>query len=78
VLCLAESRKIVLVGIPGVGKTSLLDKVVEILKDHHKAVNVMSFGSLMFDAAKENGLQDRDGLRKLPLPEQQKFQIQIL
>ncbi|GBL41160.1 hypothetical protein EMGBD3_05280 [Nitrosarchaeum sp.] len=29
---MAESRKVVVVGIPGVGKTSLLQKIVEILK----------------------------------------------
>ena len=73
-LYLAESRKIVLVGIPGVGKTSLLQKVVEILKSHDKSVSVMSFGSLMFDNAKKDGLQDRDGLRKLPVAEQQRLQ----
>jgi len=74
VLYLVESRKIVLVGIPGVGKTSLLQKIVEILKSHDKSVSVMSFGSLMFDNAKKDGLQDRDGLRKLPLAEQQRLQ----
>jgi len=74
VLYLAENKKIVLVGIPGVGKTSLLSKIVDILKNKNKTVNVMSYGTLMFDVAKENGLQDRDGLRKLPLSEQQNLQ----
>jgi len=74
VLYLAESRKIVLVGIPGVGKTSLLKKIVEILKSHDKTVSVMSFGTLMFDVAKQNGMKDRDELRKLPLSEQQSLQ----
>ena len=73
-LYLAENKKIVLVGIPGVGKTSLLSKIVDILKNKNKTVNVMSYGTLMFDVAKENGLQDRDGLRKLPLSEQQNLQ----
>ena len=73
-LCLVENKKIILVGIPGVGKTTLLSKIVEILKDHHKTVTVMSFGTLMFEVAKENGLNDRDELRKLPVSEQQKLQ----
>ncbi len=34
----------------------------------------MSFGTLMFDVAKENGLKDRDELRKLPVSEQQNLQ----
>ncbi len=73
-LYLVENKKIVLVGIPGVGKTSLLTKIVEILKSKNIPVNVVSYGSLMFDIAKENGLQDRDGLRKLPISEQQNLQ----
>ena len=73
-LYLVENRKIVLVGIPGVGKTSLLTKIVDILKNKNIQVNVISYGTLMFDVAKENGLQDRDGLRKLPISEQQNLQ----
>lgn len=61
-------------GIAGVGKTTLLSKIVEILKSNNKTVKVISYGTLMFDVAKENGLQDRDELRKLPVIEQQKLQ----
>jgi len=71
---LAENKKIIMVGIPGVGKSTLLSKVVEIIKTHDKTVNVISFGTLMFDVAKENGLKDRDELRKLPVSEQQNLQ----
>ena len=72
--CLAENRKIIMTGIPGVGKTTLLSKIVEIIKSHDKSVNVLSFGTLMFEIAKENGLKERDDLRKLPLKEQQNLQ----
>ena len=68
-LCLVENKKVVMVGIPGVGKTTLLTKMAEIIKNHKKSVSVLSFGTLMFDVAKENGLKDRDGLRKLPVAE---------
>ncbi|MCH6586293.1 MAG: adenylate kinase [Thaumarchaeota archaeon] len=71
---MAENKKIVLVGIPGVGKTTLLSKMVEVIKNHDKSVRVMSFGTLMFDVAKKNGLKDRDELRKLPVTEQQHLQ----
>ncbi len=61
-------------GIPGVGKTTLLSKIVEVLKSHDKSVSVMSFGTLMFEIAKKNGLRDRDELRNLPVKEQQNLQ----
>ena len=73
-LYLVENKKIVLVGIPGVGKTSLLTMIVDILQNKNIQVKVISFGTLMFDVAKANGLQDRDGLRKLPISEQQNLQ----
>ncbi len=73
-LYLAENKRIILVGIPGVGKTSLLSKIVETIKNHDKSVGVISFGTLMFEIAKKNGLKDRDELRKLPVTEQQNLQ----
>ncbi len=73
-LCLEENKRIILVGIPGVGKTSLLSKMVETIKNHDKSVDVISFGTLMFEIAKKNGLKDRDELRKLPVTEQQNLQ----
>ena len=74
VLYLVENKKIILVGIPGVGKTTLLTTMVEILKSNKKNVVVINYGSLMFDVAKENGLTDRDQLRKLSVYEQQRLQ----
>ena len=73
-LYLAESKKIIVVGIPGVGKTTLINKIVEIIKDRNKSVNVTNFGTIMFEVAKENGLKNRDELRKLPISEQKKLQ----
>lgn len=73
-LCLVENKTIVMVGIPGVGKTTLLSEMVEILKNHERNVCMISFGTLMFEVALENGLSDRDRLRKLPVSEQQHFQ----
>ncbi|MGY5150082.1 MAG: adenylate kinase [Candidatus Nitrosopumilus sp. bin_68KS] len=73
-LCLVENKRIILVGIPGVGKTTILKKMVEILKNRNKTVHVVSFGTLMFEVAKENGLKDRDELRHLPVSKQQHLQ----
>jgi adenylate kinase len=74
VLYLAESKKVVVVGIPGVGKTTLINKIVELIKDNNKSVSVTNFGTIMFEVAKENGLHNRDELRKLPLSEQKSLQ----
>ncbi len=63
-----------MIGIPGVGKTTLLTKIVEILKNNGKNVHMISFGTLMFEVAKANGLTNRDELRKLPVSEQQRLQ----
>ena len=73
-LYLAENKKVVVVGIAGVGKTTLIKKIAELIKDHAKSVNVTNFGTIMFEVAKENGLKDRDELRKLPISEQKKLQ----
>ena len=63
-----------MVGIPGVGKTSLLKRIVEIIKDNNKTVSVNSFGSIMFEVARDKGIKDRDELRKLPVSEQKNLQ----
>ncbi|MGY5147546.1 MAG: adenylate kinase [Candidatus Nitrosopumilus sp. bin_7KS] len=73
-LYLVENKKVVMVGIPGVGKTTLLSQMEQIIKNNKKSVCVISFGTLMFELAKENGLKDRDELRKLSVSEQQKLQ----
>lgn len=73
-LYLEESKKIVIVGIPGVGKTTVVSKVVEILNSKNKSVSVVSFGTIMFEEAKKNGIKDRDELRKLSVDQQQKLQ----
>ena len=72
---LAEvSKKVVIVGIPGVGKSTLVTKIVEILNSRQKSVSVNSFGTIMFEEAQKNGIKNRDDLRKLSMEEQQILQ----
>ena len=73
-LYLVESKKVVVVGIPGVGKTTLINKIVELIKNNDKIVKVTNYGTIMFEVAKEHGINDRDELRKLPISEQKKLQ----
>ena len=73
--CLAGvSKKIIIVGIPGVGKSTLVTKIVEILNSRQKSVSVNSFGTIMFEEAQKNGIKNRDDLRKLSMDEQQNLQ----
>jgi adenylate kinase len=74
VLYLAESKKVIVVGIPGVGKTTLVSKIVELLKSKQKSVSVHSFGTVMFEEAQKNGIKDRDELRKLTMEQQKNLQ----
>jgi len=62
---------IVVTGIPGVGKTTVMQKAAEGLN-----IKFVTFGSVMIDIAKELGLaRDRDEMRKLPLNKQKELQI---
>lgn len=71
---MAESKRIVVVGIPGVGKTSLLERTLQMLEERHRSVSVISFGTTMFEIAKERGITDRDQLRKMPISDQRDLQ----
>jgi len=57
---LAESKRVIIVGIPGVGKTTVVSKVVDLLKEKKISVSVFIFGTVMFDEAKKSkGIQSR-------------------
>ena len=71
---LAECNRIIIVGIPGVGKTTVVSRVVELLKEKNVKVSVSIFGTVMFDEAKKKGVQNRDDLRKLSVKEQKELQ----
>ena len=69
-----ESKKVVIVGIPGVGKTSLIAKIAELIKQKNKTVSVHSYGTIMFEEAKKMGIKNRDELRTLPIEKQKELQ----
>ena len=74
VLGLEDNKKVVIVGIPGVGKTSLVTKIAELIKQKNKTVSVHSYGTVMFEEAKKIGIKNRDELRMLPIQKQKEFQ----
>ena len=73
-LGLEDSKKVVIVGIPGVGKTSLVTKIAELIKQKNKTVSVHSYGTIMFEEAKKMGIKNRDELRTLPIEKQKELQ----
>lgn len=62
---------IVVTGIPGVGKTTVMKKAAEGID-----IEFVTFGTVMIEIAKEIGLvKDRDEMRKLTLGQQKDLQI---
>lgn len=62
---------IVVTGIPGVGKTTVMKKAAEGLD-----IEFVTFGTVMAEIAKELGyVKDRDDMRKLTLDEQRELQV---
>jgi adenylate kinase len=70
---LAENKRAVIVGIPGVGKTTLITRAAEILNQKRKTT-VVIFGTVMFEEAKKMGLKSRDELRKMAVEDQRRLQ----
>jgi adenylate kinase len=72
---LAEPKRItIVVGIPGVGKTTVITKTKDILLQSGYNTTVVVFGSVMLSEAKKMGIGDRDQIRKLSLSGQQNLQ----
>ncbi len=65
-----EGKAIVVAGVPGVGKTTVLEEASKKL-----GMRIVVFGTVMFEIAKERGLVDhRDEIRKLPSHVQREIQ----
>ena len=75
-LYLVERKKVVIVGIPGVGKTSLVTRIVELINAEKHCASVHSYGTVMLDEAENNQVSDRDNLRHLPVAQQKDLQKQ--
>lgn len=57
-----EPRKktVIIVGVPGVGKSTIITNATETLKNRGTSVKTVVFGSVMFEEAKKLGINDRD------------------
>ncbi|HEY7508477.1 MAG TPA: AAA family ATPase, partial [Nitrososphaera sp.] len=70
---MAGNKRAIIVGIPGVGKTTVITRAAELLSKKRKAT-VVTYGTLMFEEAKKIGVKSRDDMRKLPVAKQKKLQ----
>ncbi|ARM75947.1 adenylate kinase [Acidianus manzaensis] len=65
----------IVTGIPGVGKTTVLNNVAEILKAEGRVFKIMNYGDYMLNTAIRDGyVNNRDEMRKLPLSKQKELQ----
>lgn len=71
---LYSNARVIVVGVPGVGKTSVVTKAADRLNQSQSTIQVMVFGSIMFDEARKLGINDRDEMRKLSIDTQRQLQ----
>ena len=63
--------RVVVVGVPGVGKSTVVDKLV----GNYPGARLVNFGTVMFDLAKsKKWAKDRDDMRRMPVEKQKKLQ----
>ncbi len=70
-------KLVVIVGIPGVGKTTVLNLTKKRLEEEGYVVKVVNFGDFMLDMLVSKGLvKSRDEIRRLPLKIQREAQAE--
>ena len=70
-----SSKRVIIGGIPGVGKTSVISTAVKALNEKGENAKVVVFGTEMFEEAKRTaGIKNRDELRKLSVEDQKRLQ----
>lgn len=71
---MAGNKRAIIVGIPGVGKTTVITRAAELLSSKKRKATVVTYGTLMFEEAKKLGVKSRDDMRRLPVAKQKKLQ----
>jgi adenylate kinase len=70
-----KSKKVVITGVPGVGKTTVINGSMEALKELGVSYTSINFGTCMFEVAcDQNLVSDRDEMRKLDQDVQRNLQ----
>ena len=72
---MVSSKRVIIVGIPGVGKTTVITTVFNKLTEQQVNTKHMVFGTAMFEEAQKIGVTERDDMRKLSTDKQKQLQI---
>jgi adenylate kinase len=68
-------KKVIITGVPGVGKTTVVNEALKKLKEDGVEYQPINFGTFMFEVAKTEGIvQDRDQMRTLDRTVQKRLQ----
>jgi len=68
------TKRVIIVGIPGVGKSTVITNILKTLSEKGVDVAIAEFGKIMFEQAKLLSISNRDELRKLSLEKQRSLQ----
>lgn len=69
-----RKKTVIIVGVPGVGKSTIISNATTTLQKKGTTLNTVVFGSVMFEEAKKLGINDRDQIRKQTIDLQHRLQ----
>lgn len=73
-----EGKLVIVTGVPGVGKTTVLNSTINICTDNGIRIKYINYGDLMLEEATAKKLvKDRDEMRKLSINEQISLQLNV-
>ncbi len=68
------TKRVIIVGIPGVGKSTVITNILNTLSKQEIDIKMAEFGTIMFEQAKLFSISNRDELRKLSIEKQRSLQ----
>lgn len=68
------TKRVIIVGIPGVGKSTVISDVHSLLSQRGIDTKIAEFGKIMFDQARLMSIHNRDQLRRLSIEQQKTLQ----
>ena len=69
-----KNKRIIVVGIPGVGKTTIVSEVKKSLEQLGIKTTLAEFGKIMLEEAKRVNIKNRDEIRRLQIEDQKNLQ----